>query len=95
MRFTLALHTDGKTYGVVVPDRPGCFSAGDTLEDAIEQAAEAIDGHCDVLAGRGAGMPAPRPLAEHQANPELIGAVWASVEVPIERYWRSPDRTGR
>lgn len=24
MRFTLALHTDGKTYGVVVPDLPGC-----------------------------------------------------------------------
>jgi hypothetical protein len=27
--------TDQAAYGVVVPDLPGCFSAGDTLEEAI------------------------------------------------------------
>jgi predicted RNase H-like HicB family nuclease len=29
-------------FGVVVPDLPGCFSAGDTLEEAIENSKEAI-----------------------------------------------------
>jgi predicted RNase H-like HicB family nuclease len=39
MKFALALHTDdGVKYGVNVPDLPGCFSAGDTLDEAIEMA---------------------------------------------------------
>ncbi|WP_147652844.1 type II toxin-antitoxin system HicB family antitoxin [Vulcaniibacterium gelatinicum] len=88
MRFALALHTDdGRHYGVTVPDLPGCFSAGDSIDEAIEQATEAIDGHCELLAERGGDLPAPRPLAEHQANPDLAGAIWAIVDVPIERYF--------
>lgn len=91
MRFALALHTDdGRSYGVTVPDLPGCFSAGDSIDEAIEQAAEAIDGYCEVLAERGDDMPVLRPLAEHQANPDLAGAIWAIVEVPIERYFALP-----
>jgi predicted RNase H-like HicB family nuclease len=30
-------------YGVMVPDLPGCFSAGDTLDEAIDNAKEAIE----------------------------------------------------
>ncbi|MCA1779292.1 MAG: type II toxin-antitoxin system HicB family antitoxin, partial [Xanthomonadaceae bacterium] len=70
MRFALALHTDdGRHYGVTVPDLPGCFSAGDSLDEATEQAHEAIDGHCEILAEDGVGLPALRPLAEHQSDP--------------------------
>jgi predicted RNase H-like HicB family nuclease len=29
-------------FGVVVPDLPGCFSAGDTLDDALINSREAI-----------------------------------------------------
>ena len=54
MRFALALHTDDSVrYGVTVPDLPGCFSAGDTLDDAIDSAREAIDVHCEALADAG------------------------------------------
>lgn len=37
MRYPLAIEprTDEAAYRVVVPDLPGCFSAGDTLEEAI------------------------------------------------------------
>lgn len=88
MRFALALHTDdGSHYGVTVPDLPGCFSAGDSIDEAIEQAHEAIDGHCEILAEDGVDLPTPRPLAEHQAAPDLTGAVWAIVDVPVERYF--------
>lgn len=34
--------SDKYAYGVVVPDLPGCFSAGDTLDEAIANAEEAI-----------------------------------------------------
>jgi hypothetical protein len=37
MRFALALHTDdGVKHGVTVPDLPGCFSAGDSFDEAVE-----------------------------------------------------------
>ena len=44
MRFPIVIHKDETSaYGVTVPDLPGCFSAGDTPEDAIVSAQEAIE----------------------------------------------------
>ncbi|MEW7983382.1 MAG: type II toxin-antitoxin system HicB family antitoxin [Candidatus Sedimenticola endophacoides] len=34
---------ENTAWGVVVPDLPGCFSAGDTLDEAIDNAKEAIE----------------------------------------------------
>lgn len=93
MRFTLALHTDdGVKYGVTVPDLPGCFSAGDTLDEALEMAREAIDLHCEGMSEEGLEIPAPRPLSEHKADPLLADAVWAIVEVDVEKYLSKPVR---
>jgi len=37
MRYPVVLHSDdGIRYGVTVPDLPGCFSAGDTFDEALE-----------------------------------------------------------
>jgi predicted RNase H-like HicB family nuclease len=45
MRYPIAIEpqTDENAYGVVVPDLPGCFSAGDTLEEAIAGAEACVD----------------------------------------------------
>jgi predicted RNase H-like HicB family nuclease len=42
MRYPIALETgDSKhAFDVVVPDLPGCFSAGDTLDNALINARE-------------------------------------------------------
>lgn len=79
-------------YGVTVPDLPGCFSGGDALDEAIEMAREAIDLHCEGLYEDGEGIPAPRPLSEHKANPDLADALWAIVEVDVEKYFSKPVR---
>ena len=88
MKFPIAIEPgDAATaWGVVVPDLPGCFSAGDTAEEAFANAAEAIDAMCEVLAEDSQDIPVPRPLAEHQANPEFAGWVWALVDVDVSRY---------
>lgn len=41
MNYPIAIeHAPGKSYSVQVPDLPGCFSAGDTLDEAIANAAK-------------------------------------------------------
>ncbi len=87
MRFSVVLHTDdGVRYGVTVPDLPGCFSAGDTLDEALENVREAIDLHLEGMAEDGELLPEPWPLAKHLANPDYAGGVWAVVEVDVSRY---------
>src|SRR5664279_4780906 len=88
MRFIIAIEPgdDDHAFGVVVPDLPGCFSAGDTLDEAFENAKEAIDLWCETVIEDGGMIPPGNSLAFHQANPEFAGWVWSVVDVPVERY---------
>jgi predicted RNase H-like HicB family nuclease len=44
MKFAIAVEPGTKkaAFGVAVPDLPGCFSAGDTVEEAFDNAREAM-----------------------------------------------------
>ncbi|MGM0595136.1 MAG: type II toxin-antitoxin system HicB family antitoxin [Pseudomonadota bacterium] len=93
MRFTLALHSDdGVNYGVIVPDLPGCFSAGESFDEAIDNAREAIDAHVELLAEEGAELPQSKPISVHRQNPDLAEAVWAVIDVPVERYFGPAEK---
>lgn len=69
-------------FGVVVPDLPGCFSAGDTLDEALDNAREAIELWLETVIDDGGTVPEPRLLAEHQKKKEfnLETAVGRSAE---------------
>lgn len=85
MRFPAVIHKDEESgYGVTVPDLPGCFSAGDTLEEAIESAHEAVACHIEGLLMDGEQIPEQAPLEVHQANVDGDG-IWALVAVDISR----------
>ncbi|WP_017525417.1 type II toxin-antitoxin system HicB family antitoxin [Pusillimonas noertemannii] len=87
MRFPVVLHTDdGTRYGVSVPDLPGCFSAGDTLEEALEQVKEAIDLHLEGLVEDGGDLPLPLPIAQHRGNPDFADGIWALVDLDVSRF---------
>lgn len=88
MKFLIAIEpgTERTAFGVIVPDLPGCFSAGDTLDEAFAMAAEAIDGHVEIMLEDGARLPAPIAASVHMANPEYAGMAWGYVDVPVERY---------
>jgi predicted RNase H-like HicB family nuclease len=44
------VHKDeGTSYGVSFPDVPGCVSAGDTFEEAVANAVEALAGHLALM----------------------------------------------
>lgn len=88
MRFFIAIEPgdDDHAFGVVVPDLPGCFSAGDTLDEAFENAREAIDLWCETVIEDGGMIPPGKTLAEHQLDSDLAGWIWSIVEVPVEKY---------
>ena len=59
------VHKDeGTSYGVSFPDVPGCISAGDTFEEAVANAAEALAGHLALMRADGDSIPAPRSFEE-------------------------------
>ena len=94
MKFIIAIEpgTESTAFSVVVPDLPGCFSAGDTLDEAIDHAREAIDLWCETVIEDGGDVPVAKTLAEHQSDPEFAGWIWAVVEVPVERYFGPAEK---
>lgn len=84
MNYPIAIHKDlDSDYGVTIPDLPGCFTAGETLEEAVAMAKDAIHTHVAGLLLDGDPIPSPGLLAEHQANPDYAGAVWMLVPVDL------------
>lgn len=83
MKFTIAIEAGTKTtaFGVVVPDLPGCFSAGDTIEEAFDNAHAAIEAFCEIIAEKGKDIPIPKAMSEWQKDPEFKGWTWGVVEV--------------
>jgi predicted RNase H-like HicB family nuclease len=55
---------DGPADGwdVVFPDLPGCFSQGDSVEDALRHAVEALALHIEGLVAEGLDLPVPSDL---------------------------------
>jgi predicted RNase H-like HicB family nuclease len=72
-------------YGVTVPDLPGCFSAGETLEEAVNNAKEAITGHIELLIELGDDIPAVSSLSALVADSQYAGYTWALVDVDLAR----------
>ncbi|MFM9270967.1 type II toxin-antitoxin system HicB family antitoxin [Halomonas elongata] len=73
-------------YSVVVPDLPGCFSAGDTFDEAVANAREAIEGHLESLSEHGDPIPTATAIEQHLNNDDYAGSVWAAVEIDMTPY---------
>jgi predicted RNase H-like HicB family nuclease len=75
MRYPIVIETGTSTsaYGIVVPDLPGCFSAGDGLEEAMASAEEAAAAWIDAALDAGEAVPKPSSLAAVRANPDYAG----------------------
>jgi len=62
---------DGKAFGVWFPDLPGCISAGDTLDEAMLNAAEALELWAGAMIESGQKIPAARSLTDLKADSEV------------------------
>ena len=72
MHYVALIHKDpGSAYGVSFPDLPGCYSAGDTLEEATRNATEGLGAFVRWMESDGDPVPPPRGPDEIVAAPEL------------------------
>ncbi len=93
MIYPVIIHKDpDSSYGVTVPDIPGCFSAGDNFEDAITQAREAITGHVGLLLEDGQAVPQTHDIEHYADNPDYADGTWALVEVDLSGLGSPPKR---
>ena len=77
-RYTVVIHPNGrgkKGYWVEVPALSGCFTQGDSIEECMESAREAIAGFLESLAKLG------QPIPE---EPERDNAVISTVSVRLK-----------
>jgi len=88
MKFPIAIEvgSDTTAWGVVVPDLPGCFSAGDTLDEAYSNAKEAIEAWINTALDDGSTIPKAGSIEEHMHNPEYKGWMWAVIDIDIADF---------
>ena len=88
MLYPIAIETGDAqhAYGVVFPDIPSCFSAGDTLEEAISNAKEALEFYLEDLAERNQLPPQAGDLSTWQKEKDYQGWTWAVIDVDVEPY---------
>lgn len=87
MKFPVVIHKDPDSdYGVTVPDVPGCFSGGDSVEAALDNVLEALSLHFEALVADGEPLPQGRSIDEHMGNPDYGNGVWAVVDFDVTPY---------
>ncbi|HEY1414386.1 MAG TPA: type II toxin-antitoxin system HicB family antitoxin [Caulobacteraceae bacterium] len=75
LRYPIAIEPGDETtaFGVVAPDLPGCFSAGDTLDEALAGVEEAAAAWIDATLDAGGDVPPPSDLDAVRRNPDFAG----------------------
>ena len=67
----------------MVPDLPGCYSAGDTLDEALDNAREAIELWIETVLDDNGVVPAPSSIDRQQSNPAYAGWIWGVVPIDL------------
>jgi predicted RNase H-like HicB family nuclease len=77
------IHKDaGSDCGVSFPDLPGCVTAGSTLDEARDMAAEALALHLEEMVGDGEAIPEPSTLEEVMSDPVNRDGIAILVSAP-------------
>jgi len=92
MKYPVAIErgSDSTAWGVVVPDLPGCFSAADSgLDEALDNAREAIALWMEEAIAHGRTIPHPSSVDVLAASGQFNGWIWAVVDV--DSAWTDED----
>lgn len=84
MRYPVVIHKDEESdFGVIVPDIAGCYSAGKTYDEALQNVNEAIECHLEGLLMDNHALPVGTAIDHWINDKSLKGGVWAFVDVDL------------
>ena len=87
MKFPVVIHKDADSdFSVTVPDVAGCFSAGSTFSEALENVHEALALHLEGLGADDEALPQAHEVDAHWDNRAYAGGVWAVVDFDLTPY---------
>lgn len=94
MRYPILIEegTKDTAFGVVVPDLPGCFSAGDTLDEALDAVKEAVAAWVDAALDANQTVPAASSLEDARRLPGYEGWTVGVVELDPALFDDSIER---
>ena len=86
MKYPVFIEKDiDSDYGVIVPDVPGCFSAGSSIEEALGMVHEAIECHLEGLLMDNEPIPVVSDIEKHQKDKKYTDGIWALIEIDISK----------
>ena len=65
MRYVVIVEQGENSFGVYVPDLPGCVAVGETREEALRLIREAIELHLEEMREEGLSVPEPSSSTEY------------------------------
>ena len=83
MRYIALVDGKAGAYGVVVPDLPGCTSAGSTTDEALRNAVEAVRLWIEDAINDGEALPTSRSVEALRANREIAAALTEGAALAI------------
>ena len=83
MRYIALVDGKAGAYGVVVPDLPGCTSAGSTTDEALRKAVEAVRLWIEDAIDDGEALPTPRSIEALRADPEIAAVLTQGAALAI------------
>ena len=92
--FPIDVYKDPESdYGTEVPDLQGCYSAGSTMSEALEQTREAIYTHLEGMAKNDVVVPAASDLSAIQGLGDYADALaFAVVEIDLNKVSTATER---
>lgn len=86
MRYPVVINKDeGNNYTASVVDMPGCFSAGNTCEEALRSATKAIEYHIEGLLINNETPPQATSIDQWMDDQSLKDGIWAFVEIDLSQ----------
>jgi len=87
MKYPVVLHKEiNSCFGVSAPDIQGCFSAGDTKDEALRNIKLAIHNHLEILVDDEEPAPVGLTIGDHLNNHDYDGGIWTYVDIDIENF---------
>jgi predicted RNase H-like HicB family nuclease len=95
MRYVALIDGKQSAYGVVVPDLPGCTSAGRTIDEAYSNAVEAVRLWVEDAETDGEKLPRSRSVEAMRADPEIAAALAGGAVIAMVPVLRDAGRPAK